>query len=208
MKALCFGDSICHGYGVDPGESWVGLLRARCAALPDGGPEIINAGVNGDATDDGLRRMRRDVEERRPDLLYIQFGLNDCWIGLLPPPAVADNVRAMVRRGLACGARAVVVGNNHPVLFGEDVLLGGGVYPERVRRCNAALREAFAAPPDGVIFADLERVFLRAAPDAPTLSRLLQDDGLHLSREGNALYCEHLFPVLRDCAAGLAAGGA
>ena len=208
MKALCFGDSICYGYGVDPGESWVGMLRTRCAALPGGGPEIVNAGVNGDTTEDGLRRMRRDVEARRPDLLYIQFGLNDCWVGLLSSPAVADNVRAMVRRGLDCGARVVVVGNNHPVLFGDDGLLGGGIYGERVRRCNAALREAFAAPQPGVIFVDLERTFLCAAPDVPALGRLLQDDGLHLSREGNALYCDRLFPALRDAVTALDSGAA
>lgn len=198
MRLICFGDSICHGYGVAPEQAWTALLRARCDAAWPGVLEIIDAGVNGDTTTDGLRRMARDVEARRPDLLYIQFGLNDCWIGESSVAASVENVRRMVDRALACGVKAVIVADNHPVLFGEDLLLGGGLYPRRVRRHNAALREAFAVASSGVTFADLEQAFLQAAPEPARLHRLLQEDGLHLSPEGNMLYCERLFPLVRE----------
>ena len=63
-KVVCFGDSITkRGY-----PDILGRLI---------GVEAINAGVAGNTSREGLRRMKKDVFSQRPDVVVIFFGTND-----------------------------------------------------------------------------------------------------------------------------------
>lgn len=71
---VAFGDSIVEGY--QQPEGWPEMLeRDLSGRYP--GTHVINAGVAGDTTGDGLRRIREDVLDHDPDLVLIAFGLND-----------------------------------------------------------------------------------------------------------------------------------
>ena len=76
MHLVCFGDSICYGYGARPGEGWVAQMTRMLATLREP-VAVTNAGVSGDTTEDGLRRMQWDVERHHPNAVFVQFGLND-----------------------------------------------------------------------------------------------------------------------------------
>lgn len=67
MKVVCIGDSITAGQFQD--VAWPSLLT---------GHDVHNAGVSNDTTRLGLERFPTDVQERKPDAVVIQFGLNDC----------------------------------------------------------------------------------------------------------------------------------
>ena len=75
MHLVCFGDSICYGYGARPGEGWVAQMTRMLATLREP-VAVTNAGVSGDTTEDGLRRMQWDVERHHPNAVFVQFGLN------------------------------------------------------------------------------------------------------------------------------------
>ena len=68
---ICFGDSITYGQGAIEGEDYPSCL-ARMVKR-----EVINAGVPGDTTEDGLDRMGIDVLAEAPYLVIIEFGAND-----------------------------------------------------------------------------------------------------------------------------------
>ena len=68
MHLVCFGDSICYGYGARPGEGWVAQMTRMLATLREP-VAVTNAGVSGDTTEDGLRRMQWDVERHTPSRL-------------------------------------------------------------------------------------------------------------------------------------------
>ena len=79
---VVLGDSIAAGYGVEAGESFPDVLQKRLAEkkLPW---EIVNAGVSGDTTASGVRRMPW-LLKRRVDVLLIELGGNDGLRGLAP----------------------------------------------------------------------------------------------------------------------------
>lgn len=202
MRLVCFGDSICYGYGARPGTGWAARLATALADLPR--PiTVVNAGVSGDTTADALRRMREDVEKRLPDAVYVQFGLNDCsfWCGQHGHPWIAlddylANMREIVDRSFGCGSRMVFVATNHPV-GGNPPPFGTSEYQDLVVAYNEALRKTF--PPEseqGLFLVDLERLIRQRTDIDP--KTLVLDDGVHLSEAGNHLYFELLLPILTD----------
>lgn len=69
---VCFGDSLTRGHGADSEtESWPSLLQQR-VKIP-----VINAGVDSDTTEDGLKRFATDVLAHDPAMVIFDFGGND-----------------------------------------------------------------------------------------------------------------------------------
>jgi lysophospholipase L1-like esterase len=81
VTIVCFGDSITAGYGVRKGYPyfWKEMLQKK---YPDAMIELINSGVSGDTTIDGLARLDLAVLFYQPDLVTINFGINDAVMGL------------------------------------------------------------------------------------------------------------------------------
>jgi acyl-CoA thioesterase-1 len=81
VKIVCLGDSVTKAVrkGVKPDETFCVLLEKglREAGVP---ATVINAGVGGHTTADGLNRFEKDVLARKPTHVVIMFGLNDSWI--------------------------------------------------------------------------------------------------------------------------------
>lgn len=69
------GDSLTAGYGLKPTESLPRQLAARLASETPP-VRVIGAGVSGDPTRDGLRRLDRYVPPQT-DLCVVAFGAND-----------------------------------------------------------------------------------------------------------------------------------
>ena len=99
---ICFGDSITFGYGVNPGEDYPASL-AKLVRIP-----VINAGVDGDTSAQGLKRLQADVLDKAPYLVLVEFSGND----LIKGVAIADtvnNIKEMIQRIQAKGAMVAVV---------------------------------------------------------------------------------------------------
>ncbi|RJP29525.1 MAG: hypothetical protein C4533_00585 [Candidatus Omnitrophota bacterium] len=86
---ICFGDSITFGYGVDPDKSYPAVLAGITQW------QVINAGVDGDTSTDGLNRINKDVLEKDPLLVVIEFGGND-FLKKIPKTQTAENVNKMI----------------------------------------------------------------------------------------------------------------
>ncbi len=81
VTIVAFGDSITAGYAVRRGfpSFWKEMLVRK---FPEARIEMINSGVSGDTTMDGLARLDWSVLSYEPDLVTINFGINDCVLGL------------------------------------------------------------------------------------------------------------------------------
>lgn len=195
MKCICFGDSICAGYGVRPEQAWVSLLAARLPAW-----QIINAGCNGDTTADAVRRMARDVLPLSPEVLIVAFGLNDaCSRGRLwnqpaiSPEEYVANMRLLVRYGQAAGAQVLVLCNHLPVPPDEYCPgFGDARHRQRTAYYNTLLRQMVAAMKE-VCLVDME-LALSLPPEARKC--WVADDGVHLSAAGNRRYAAVLLAAL------------
>ena len=81
VTIVAYGDSITAGFAVRRGfpSFWKQMLQDK---YPEAGVEMINSGISGDTTLDGLSRLDWAVLSYEPDLVTINFGINDCVLGL------------------------------------------------------------------------------------------------------------------------------
>ncbi len=179
---------------------------------------VINAGIGDTTTRDAVARLDRDVRRHRPDLVVVQFGINDSWIDVdegkteprLTRAEYRKNLRTIIRRERQDGASVVLMTPNsmrwkdpfyikafreHPGLLdvsdarGIDKLLE--VYAQDARDI---------ARSESVPLVDVFRAFEEygAAPGRSTDEILLASDGIHPNQAGQALVCKLLASRIAD----------
>lgn len=109
---ICFGDSVSFGYGVNQGEDYPSAL-AKLVGCP-----VINAGVDGDTSSDGLKRIDSDVLEKEPILVVVEFGGND-FLKKLPKEETLKNISLMVDKIHAKGAMVAIADISAGMFFRE-----------------------------------------------------------------------------------------
>ncbi len=92
---MVLGDSITAGYGLDPTQAYPALLQQKidAAGLPF---TVANAGVSGDTTSGGLRRIEWALG-RGADVLIVALGGNDGLRGI-SPKQTAENLAGIIQR--------------------------------------------------------------------------------------------------------------
>ncbi len=143
-RIACFGDSLFAGYGLTPDQALPArleaLLRARGRDV-----QVLNFGVSGETSAQGLRRLRR-VLAAAPRICLLEFGANDSWQGLAPAE-LERNLEAMLaalrHAGVAvllAGVRCLDSGGLFPARDFEDV------FPRLARRHGLPLFPDILAP--------------------------------------------------------------
>ena len=110
-RIVCFGDSLTRGVGAGKGNDY----PSRLAEMT--GVEIINSGVSGDTTADGLARLEADVLDYEPDVVLITLGGNDLKNRVSVDTARA-NLSEIIQRIQAGGAMVILGGIDIP-LYGK-----------------------------------------------------------------------------------------
>jgi acyl-CoA thioesterase I len=173
---VALGDSLTAGLGVAADEAFPARLEARLKT--EGyAYRVVNAGVSGDTTAGGLRRVDW-VLRARPDVVIVALGANDGLRGQ-DPRAMHASLDEIVARLLAAGARVLLVGMRLPPNYGGDYTKEfEAVFPAVARRAKVALVPFLL---DGVA----------------GVPRLNQADGIHPTAAGQQAIADHLWPYLR-----------
>ncbi|MEH6757382.1 MAG: arylesterase [Parasphingorhabdus sp.] len=173
---LAFGDSLYAGYGLAPSDGFVPDLQK---ALNDAGQDVKvhNAGVSGDTTAAGLRRMDfvLDSLPRKPDLVILGLGGNDLLRGLKPSETQA-NMEAMVKKLADRDIAVMLTGMLAPPNLGKE--FGGQfnvIYPALAKKYDIGLYPFFM---DGVV----------------GRSELILPDGIHPNAKGIDVIVERITP--------------
>jgi lysophospholipase L1-like esterase len=193
------GDSITFGQYIDPSLRWTAIVEGELRRwLPGIDVRTHNRGISGETTRQGLERFPRDVQEAAPDLMTLQFGLNDCncWetdkgLPRVSPAAFRANLVEMIDRGRNFGAREIVMATNHRTMK-DHRLPSGEVYEDANRRYSEIIREVAAEC--GTDLCDIRAAFEGLAEAELATMLLPAPDLLHLSPRGNQVYASAILP--------------
>ena len=76
-KIFVFGDSVSFGELVSSNKSWPSLLSNHLDST-NKNVLVQNFSKNGDTTRLALLRLDFDILKRSPEIVIVQFGINDC----------------------------------------------------------------------------------------------------------------------------------
>jgi acyl-CoA thioesterase-1 len=169
------GDSLTAGFGVDREEAFPALVQDR---LRREGYDyrVVNAGVSGDTTAGGLRRVDW-VLRTRPSIVIVALGANDGLRGL-SVAAMRENLERIVSRIRASGARVLLAGMRVPPNYGSE-------YARAFAAVFPAVARATGVP--------LMPFLLEGVAGEPYLN---QADGIHPNQKGQQVVAERLWPYL------------
>jgi acyl-CoA thioesterase-1 len=175
-RVVFLGDSLTAGLGVDVEDAFPALVGEilRREARP---VEVVNAGVSGDTTAGGLRRLDWLLRQK-PDVVVVGLGGNDGLRGL-ELAASERNLRDIVRKSRDAGAKVLLLGMLIPPNYGPEYTgKFRDVYPRVATETGAAL----------VPFV------LEGVGGDP---RLNQPDGIHPTAEGHRIMAATVVSGLR-----------
>jgi len=107
-EIIAFGDSLIAGVGATPGNDLVSRLEVAI------GQPIINLGVSGDTTADGLVRLET-VTSRDAKVVLLLLGGNDA-IRSVPRKTTRDNLATMITEIQSTGAVVILLGVRSGIL--------------------------------------------------------------------------------------------
>jgi acyl-CoA thioesterase-1 len=139
---------------------------------------LVNAGVSGDTSAGGLRRLAWCLKQV-PDVLVLELGGND---GLRGQPAaeIETRLRAMVTRCQSAGVRVLLLGVRLPPSLGRDYVAEfEALYPRLAQELDCAF----------VPF------FMEGAAGDP---RFMLDDGIHPNAQGHERLAAKVAPALEE----------
>jgi len=174
-RIVAFGNSLTAGFGVQPDDAYPAQLQRRLDAHGYD-YRVINAGVSGDTSAGGLRRVSW-ILNSKPELVILELGANDGLRGL-SVDQTKSNLSQIIQRLQQAGATVILAGMKLPPNYGRD-------YTTRFEAIYPALADEYRLP--------LIPFFLEGVGGSSTLN---QADGLHPTRKGYELVVEHVLKVL------------
>jgi len=167
-NVICFGDSITFGYGVDSGEDYPTSLRKILSNTV-----VINAGVDGDTSVEGLNRINTDVLKKNPRLVLIEFTGND-FLKKVPMTNTIKNIRKMIEEIQRQGAMTAIV----------DVSAGLFLLEYRVRLFNLARQT--------------NSIFIPEVLGGILTNPSMKSDFMHPNKNGYGIVAQRAYSGIKD----------
>ena len=164
---LAFGDSLTYGYNVSKTESYPVVLETLT------GLKVINAGISGEVSKQGLKRLPNVLDEHHPQLMILCHGGNDL-LRKMDMKDMESNIRSMIQLSLDRGIPVILLGVPKPGLF----LSSFDIY-EKI------------ATSMGIIF--IEDLIPDILGD-----KSLKSDSIHPNKEGYYFMAEEIYKILMD----------
>ncbi|WP_349432119.1 arylesterase [Methylomarinum sp. Ch1-1] len=165
---LAFGDSLTYGTGASPQRNYPSVLSQLT------GLQVINAGIPGEISRNGRKRLPDILDKQQPDLLILIHGGNDI-LRKIPPQQTQENIRQMIEEA-----------NRRNI----DVVLFGVPRPGLIMMSSAALYQQIAE--NQAVVHDLN-----------TLPEILGDpalksDMIHPNDRGYRIIAENVYRLLQQ----------
>jgi acyl-CoA thioesterase-1 len=176
---VALGDSLTSGRGIGRDEAYPAQIEKmiKRAKLPF---KVINHGISGDTTADGLRRLQAALDDN-PAIMIVALGANDGLRGV-PVAQVRANLEKIIEAAQARHIEVLLCGMDAlPILGWQYTLDFHQLYPALAAKYNVPL----------VPFM-LEGVFAN--------QNMLQDDFVHPNQAGALRIAENIWAYLQPLA--------
>lgn len=187
VRILAFGDSLTAGFGLPGRKGFVPALEAWLHAHGATDVTVVNAGVSGETTADGLARIAASLT---PDIdgVIVELGANDVLRGV-DPRVTRRNLDGILDAIDARRLPAIVAGIPAPP-----------TYDDAERKAFKAVFRDVAAE-HGAIYYGSFLAGMGQGRSIPEIMRLMQRDGIHPNGAGVAAIVDHIGPVVLELVA-------
>lgn len=179
FKIVFLGDSLTAGLGLLADEAYPADIGRQFAADGYSQVEVVNAGISGDTTAGGVRRLDSTLEPGAR-IVVVALGGNDALRGL-NPTQTHDNLATIIKHAQAKSIQVVLVGMLAPPNLGPD-------YQETFQGAFTDLAHVYSK---SIVFIPF---LLDGVAGNPALN---QTDGIHPTADGAKIIADHLYPALR-----------
>jgi acyl-CoA thioesterase-1 len=174
---LVMGDSLSAAYNLRQESGWVSLLENKLSK-PNPEIKIVNASVSGETSQGGLSRFDQLLSEYKPSWIILELGANDALRGY-PLNQTAKNLEKMIEQAHQSNAKVLLIGNKIPQNYGKR-------YTEMFFELYEKIANKYKI------------AYLPFMLEGIALNKtLMQDDGLHPNKDGQARVLQNILPYLQ-----------
>jgi len=175
---LFLGDSLTEGFGVERDEAYPTLVQELIEKKLNQKVTIINGGVSGSTTSDGLARLKWYLK-RKPTIILVALGANDGLRGLDLTKS-QKNLETIIEHAKASGAKVLLAGMLVPPNYGE-------AYAKEFREMYQKVRDKYQLKTIPFL---LEGIAGK--------KQYNQIDGIHPNAKGHELMAQKVFEFIKD----------
>ena len=217
----CLGDSVTHGcfevwldrFGhidgrCDQEDGYVSGIRRRLNRLyPTAAVSVLNAGIGGDNAPGGLKRLERDVLRFSPDLVTVNFGLNDAMSGMEGLGKYRDAMDGIFARLIDGGIESMLVTPNRMCSYVSSHIAYDRlreIAAEAAKIQNDGVLDAYVqtarevAARRGVPVADAYRVWCSMDRNGVDTTAMLCNDINHPTPEAHGIFVEAIIQQMLE----------
>ena len=175
---LFLGDSLTEGLGVTKEEAFPKLVKILIQKELKKDISIINAGVSGSTTSDGLDRLKWYLK-KKPSIVFLALGTNDGLRGLDLKQS-QKNLEEIIKYAQESGAKVLLAGMLIPPNYGEE-------YSKRFKEMYEEIKNKYQ---------------LKSMPflldQVAGNKNLNQSDGIHPNEQGHKTIAKNVFEFIKE----------
>jgi lysophospholipase L1-like esterase len=169
---VAFGDSLTFGYGASQNESYPNVLKEKI------GINVVNEGISGNTTKDGVNRIEAVISEHNPSLILVGLGGNDM-LRNVSEEETKENLSKIIKISQSKGIQVILLATPKPSGLGLiGYLSDAEFYKELAEQHNVLLIE------------DVYSKWLE--------KNEYKSDQIHLNSKGYQKVAEHIAEFLKE----------
>lgn len=175
---LFLGDSLTEGLGVTKEDAFPKLVETMIQSELKKDITVINAGVSGSTTSDGLDRLKWYLK-KKPSIVFLALGANDGLRGLDLKQS-QKNLEEIIKYAQESNAKVLLAGMLIPPNYGPE-------YSENFRKMYQLLKDKYK-------LRSMDFLLEGVAGN----KELNQRDGIHPNEQGHKIISKNVFEFIKE----------